>query len=218
MKALVIFGSKARHDSEPDSDVDLLGVYDGDSVIPKAIDNVHLFLYPEKHISHLMKSGDLFALHLVKESVTIYGNDVIDNLFSQFTYKNNYVDEICTARELAMSIINSYQDIKDTKIANKKLSWCVRTSIIALSANNREPVFSKKRMSEYIVINGITSKDIEIMINFKKFSSKLSSNYISKVIEFFSFFNHYTGNVNKDFIFSNMKKINTGNSETLYTK
>lgn len=218
MKALVIFGSKARHDSEPDSDVDLLGIYDGDSVIPKAIDNVHLFLYPEKQISHLMKSGDLFALHLVKESVTIYGNDVIDDLFSQFTYKDNYVDEISTAKALAMNIIGSYDDIKHVKIANKKLSWCVRTSIIALSANNRDPVFSKKKMSEYIVVDGITNNDIEIMINLKKFSSKLPSNYVSKLIEFFSFFSDYNGNIDKDFIFSNIKKINTGNFKTLYTK
>jgi predicted nucleotidyltransferase len=57
MKALVIFGSKACHDSEPDSDVDLLGVYDGDSVIPKAIDNVHLFLYPEKTYISLNEIG-----------------------------------------------------------------------------------------------------------------------------------------------------------------
>ena len=218
MKALVIFGSKARHDSEPDSDVDLLGVYDGDTVIPKAIDNVHLFLYPEKQILHLMKSGDLFALHLVKESVTIYGEDVINNLFSQFRYKDNYFDEISTARELAMNIVNSYQKIKQVKLANKRLSWCVRTSIIALSANNRDPIFSKRKISEYIAVDGVTSKDVEIMINFKKFSSRLPFSYLSKVVGFFSFFDECNGDVDQAFIYSNMEKINSDKSQVLYTK
>ncbi|MGL6647747.1 nucleotidyltransferase domain-containing protein, partial [Aeromonas caviae] len=48
MKALVLFGSTARHEADFNSDIDLLGVYDGDKIKSICIGTVSLFLYPER--------------------------------------------------------------------------------------------------------------------------------------------------------------------------
>lgn len=190
MKALVLFGSKARHDSDASSDIDLLGVYDGDKIKSITHDSVHLFLYPEKTILEKMKSGDLFALHLKEESVILNGEDYISEIFSKFKYKNSYAYEISKAVFLASEIAMSYHRIKNKGNANKKISWCTRTAIIATSAENREPVFSKKKISNYLEIPGLSAKDIEILINIKSFSRQLPERYIDKILLFVMYFDY----------------------------
>ncbi|MGB9096953.1 hypothetical protein [Erwinia sp.] len=190
MKSLILFGSKARHDSEASSDIDLLGVYDGDKIKSISHDSVHLFLYPEKTILDKMTSGDLFALHLKEESIPLYGDDFIFDIFSNFKYKESYNYEISKAIFLASEIAMSYHDINNKKNANKKISWCTRTAIIAISAENREPVFSKKKIASYLDIDGVSSSDIEILINIKNFSSKIPERYLDKLFLFIMHFDY----------------------------
>lgn len=190
MKSLVLFGSKARHDSDATSDIDLLGIYDGDKIKSIIHDSVHLFLYPEKTILKKMKSGDLFALHLKEEAVVLSGEDYISGIFSKFKYKNSYAYEISKAVFLASEIANSYHRIKNKSKANKRISWCTRTAIIATSAENREPVFSKRKISNYLEIPGLSARDIEILINIKNFSRQIPERYIDKVLLFVMYFDY----------------------------
>ncbi|MGL6531274.1 nucleotidyltransferase domain-containing protein [Aeromonas hydrophila] len=178
MKALALFGSTARHDTDFNSDIDLLGVYDGDKIKSIIIGNVSLFLYPEKTIIEKMQSGDLFALHLVKESIPIYGDDILDRIYSQFQYKENYMSDVSNAISLAKNILSIYESIKFKKNANKKLAWCLRTIIIALSAQKKEPVFSKKKLSEYIEIPKVSAHELLTMINFKTFGGSIPKRFI----------------------------------------
>lgn len=181
MKSLVLFGSKARHDSDASSDIDLLGVYNGNKIKSINHDSVHLFLYPEKTILEKMNSGDLFALHLKEESVPLHGEDYISGVFSKFKYKASYNYDISQAIFLASEIATSYHKIKNISYANKKISWCTRTAIIATSAENREPVFSKRKIANYLHIPGLSAKDIEILINIKNFTKKIPEKYIEKI-------------------------------------
>ncbi|GKV83168.1 hypothetical protein WBW39_13280 [Pectobacterium versatile] len=190
MKSLILFGSKARHDSDANSDIDLLGVYEGKKINSISHDSVHLFLYPESTILEKMTSGDLFALHLKEESIPLYGNDYINNVFSKFKYKESYEYEISMAIFLITEIAMSYNSIKNKKNANKKISWCTRTAIIATSANDRTPVFSKRKIANYINLPGISAHDIEILINIKNFSKKIPKEYIEKILLFAMHFDH----------------------------
>ncbi|MCE9887089.1 hypothetical protein, partial [Obesumbacterium proteus] len=190
MKSLVLFGSKARHDSDASSDIDLLGVYDGEKIKSISYDSVNLFIYPEKTIVEKMESGDLFALHLKEESIPLYGEEVITEAFSKFKYKESYEYEISMAIFLASEITMSYHMVKNIKNANKKLSWCVRTAIIATSAENRTPVFSKKKLSHYLEIPELSPNDIEVLINIKNFSHKIPDRYINKITTFLMHFNY----------------------------
>lgn len=196
MKSLVLFGSKARHDSDASSDVDLLGVYDGTKITSITHDSVHLFLYPEETILEKMKSGDLFALHLKEESIALHGENYISDIFSNFIYKKSYEEDISIATFLASEIVTSYDKIKNKKNANKRLSWCTRTAIIATSAENREPVFSKRKIANYLEIPGLSANDIEILINIKNFSRQLPEKYLDKILLLVMYFDY----IKKDYI------------------
>ncbi|MGK3384764.1 hypothetical protein ACSLOB_29140, partial [Escherichia coli] len=43
----------------------------------------------------------LLALHLVKESIPIYGADIIKDIYSSFKYKESYIVEINTALKVS---------------------------------------------------------------------------------------------------------------------
>ncbi|MBQ4679221.1 hypothetical protein AerOnIF3_01065 [Aeromonas dhakensis] len=188
MKALALFGSTARHEAEFNSDIDLLGVYDGDKIKSICIGTVSLFLYPETTLIEKMQSGDLFALHLVKESIPIYGCDTLGGIYNCFQYKTNYYSEISNAITLAKKILSTYDSIACKRNSNKKLAWCLRTTIIALSAQNKEPIFSKKTLSEYIEIPKVPANDLLKMINIKNSSVPIPKIFIDYFYSFIDFF------------------------------
>lgn len=187
MKALALYGSTARHERDFDSDIDLLGIYDGELIHQRAESIVNIFLYPEKKLIEKMVSGDLFALHLVKESIPIFGEDIIHSIYSHFKYKDDYTSEIGKALFISKIILDNYELASEKSQANKKLAWCLRTIIIALSAQKRCPVFSKKLISEYIQIPNLTSYDIFNLINSKNINKKIPDKIFT---DFSIFFNH----------------------------
>ncbi|GEM_PF-1238684 len=185
MKALALFGSTARCEREIDSDIDLLGVYNKNSIINSSESIVNLYLYPEKILIEKMKAGDLFALHLVKESLPIYGSECLSEIFSKFEYKENYTYEIGISLFISNIIINNYYSIPDKFLANKKLAWCLRTTIIAISAQDRNPIFSKKSLSEYLNLSNVSSQDILNSINSKRIKHQLPIEFIEIYKEIF---------------------------------
>lgn len=180
MKALALFGSTARCEREFDSDIDLLGVYDKKIIANSSESIVNLYLYPEKILLEKMESGDLFALHLVKESLPIYGNECLDKIFSKFKYKETYIYEIGVALFIAKIIIRKYNSISNKSLANKKLSWSIRTIIIAISAQDRTPVFSKKSLAEYLTLSSTNPQDLLSLINAKRIKHQLPIEFIEK--------------------------------------
>lgn len=180
MKALALFGSTARCEREIDSDIDLLGVYDKDIIHHSSESIVNLYLYPEQILIEKMVSGDLFALHLVKESLPIYGEEYLKEIYSNFKYKESYSYEINIALFIGNILINNYPSITNKLTANKKLAWCLRTIIIAISAQDRNPIFSKKHLSEYIKLSTIKSKEVLFLINSKNIKHSLPIELLEK--------------------------------------
>lgn len=185
MKALALFGSTARYEREIDSDIDLLGVYENNIIHNRSSSLVNLYLYPEKTLIEKMESGDLFALHLVKESLPIYGDELLSDIFSNFKYKENYLHEISLSLFVSKILIDNYDSIKNKDVANKKLSWCLRTAIIAISAQDRNPVFSKKSLAEYLTLSKIKAHDVFHLINSKSVKYPLPAELINNYSLFF---------------------------------
>lgn len=185
MKALAIFGSTARHEREASSDIDLIGLYDEVTVRSITEQSVSLFMYPEKKLVEMMTNGDLFALHLVKEAQPIYGSDIFELIFSKFNYKENYKQEMNVSMYVANYILKNYEMLNDYSEANKKLSWSLRTFIIAVSAHDRNPVFSKVKIAEYLSFPNLTSQDVLAAINVKIFKSKLPTDMLMKIKSIF---------------------------------
>lgn len=220
MKALAIFGSTARNERSFDSDIDMLGIYDERKISSISKGNVSLFLYPESILREKMRSGDLFALHLVKESIPIYGADKLESIYRDFKYKKDYIMEINTAIKVSRKIISIYSSLKEHKEANKKMAWCLRTIIISISAQNKNPVFSKKSLSEYIKIENIDPRTILTLINAKSMQGKLPE----RIIDLFSIiFNELSknyssncDNYNEAVFYQILKGIDTNTAKEEY--
>jgi predicted nucleotidyltransferase len=152
---LLLYGSLARGESRESSDVDLLSVTSGKS---KKIVNgrVNLSLYNSIKIQEMAENGSLFVYHLVSEGIILNDeNDILlDTVYNVFKKKESYEEDLLFSKYLLSLIEAKYSALKSFCYANIKVSWCVRTFIAALGANNSTPLFSVQRISnefgEYI--------------------------------------------------------------------
>ena len=70
---LILYGSRARGDARPNSDVDILLAPDeGQIGKPKKFDGLSLHIYPKNWLFENARSGDLFAYHIASEGLSIH--------------------------------------------------------------------------------------------------------------------------------------------------
>ncbi len=180
--SLMLYGSCARGDNQIDSDIDMLALYSEKYYKTSVFNKVNVVYYNQDLLSERMKAGNLFCLHLVKEGKIIYdSNNTLASILSKFIYKNEYNEEIKDASELAWFLISYANEFNNYLVFNRKLSWCLRTIIIALSANKRLPVFSKTGM-----VNFVGDDTISAIINSKNSNKlfpdnlKIMSNFLNQ--------------------------------------
>lgn len=159
---LLLYGSYARKDFHEKSDIDLLSITDG---VPNKIikGNINLSIYNLEKISKMSSQGALFIYHLVSEGVILNdeGNLLQDNIFLKFKLKNNYNLELSFSKSLLQDIQVKYKKLKYFTYANSKISWCLRTFIAALGANDSTPLFSVNSIAQTIdkeIINYLNIK------------------------------------------------------------
>lgn len=100
--------------------------------------------------------GDLFLCHVLREGQLLYDSSgIIDALNSQFELRKSYDSEKQYANDIAWLIVKFTDSIKDSPIAGRRLAWCVRTILIACSAENGHPVFSARELAEFAPQNRI---------------------------------------------------------------
>lgn len=147
---LILYGSHARKDNGPASDIDLLGVTDGSSIKIEEINKTNLSTYSLNHIIKKAQQGDLFVLHVVKEGKPLYDSDkYFDMIKENFKYQDNYEETIRQASDFGWFLYQNYYGFKDGGLVNKKIAWCVRTILIAKAAEKRTPIFSAEALSDF---------------------------------------------------------------------
>lgn len=149
IETLIIYGSTARDEQHSGSDVDLLGItLDGaHTMIVKK--KVNLAVYPFQKMIDMACHGDLFMLHLISEGKAIYdGPGCFDVLNEKFTYRKDYSSDVDNASQLGWSLIDIIESSTSYALINKRIAWCVRTILIAKSAEMRQPVFSSTALAE----------------------------------------------------------------------
>ncbi|HDZ8857654.1 TPA: nucleotidyltransferase domain-containing protein [Aeromonas dhakensis] len=148
--SLSIYGSRSRGDHSESSDIDLFAITDEDhyKMVVNGITN--MACYPTFLALQRANEGDLFILHLCEEAKELYHSEIsLKQLKEAFKYKDNYCHEIMCASDLAWYLIDFKNEIRNPLLINKRIAWCVRTIIIAKSAERRKPVFSTKGLIEF---------------------------------------------------------------------
>jgi predicted nucleotidyltransferase len=181
IKSLMIYGSCARGDNEPYSDIDILALHSDSFYKMNAHNKINIVYYSKDLLKERVENGNLFCLHLAKEGKIVYDpEDILRDILKKFEYKNNYYKEKKEATELCWALIKFANSFDNYFYFNKKIAWCVRTIIIANSAEQRNPVFSKSDLSNFI-----NDKSILQIINDKD-SDKYHSDNLRILIDFLS--------------------------------
>lgn len=146
--ATILFGSLARGDYSEGSDIDLLLVNLDDETRHVSVDHLSLFLYPWHQLEQDAREGDLFVCHLVREARSLLDPDkYLPKLQSAFEFRSSYQDEIVRAAEFGWYLVKFGSDL-NSKLLAKRTLWCIRTILIARSAERREPVFAPQQLAE----------------------------------------------------------------------
>lgn len=154
------------------SDFDLLGINDSRDYTVKDVGKVNFSLYSTSESLKLASEGNLFFLHIVKEGKCLFNDAFFSRLKECFTYKESYLEDAVVAYFLAEKILAHKDIITNWVIANKRISWCVRTILIALSANEKSPIFSKYELANIAFKSNYSSQESLSLIDAKSTNDK----------------------------------------------
>lgn len=176
--SLALYGSRARGDYLDSSDTDLFAVTDDEKYKMIINGETNIACYPVDLAVSRASSGDLFFMHIANEAVCLYDmQGHFDEIKRSFKYKPTYSEEIKNASELGYGLLANQDGVHDFSTYNKRIVWCIRTVLIARSAENRNPKFSAKDLSEMF-----GDSRIEDVIGIKD-SNRFESSVYSIVVE-----------------------------------
>ena len=142
--AILLFGSLARADQSERSDTDLLMITTGNETRHVSVGSLSMFQYPWLRLKIDARGGDLFVCHLVREAKAIYDPDgYLLKLRKVFQLRSDYQREIAQATDLGWFLVRFGGEL-NSALQAKRTIWCVRTILIARSAESGDPVFAPK--------------------------------------------------------------------------
>ena len=145
--AALLFGSLARADHAAGSDTDLLMINLEDETRHVSVGHLSLFIYPWRQLEEDARSGDLFTCHLVEEAKPLVDpDDYLSRLQHAFQFRTSYQDDIERASDLGWYLVRFGDELNSALLAKRAL-WCIRTVLIARSAERRAPVFAPRQLA-----------------------------------------------------------------------
>ena len=146
--AALLFGSFARADQSEGSDTDLLLVNLDGETRHVSVGQLSMFLYPWKKLEQDSRNGDLFACHLVREAKPLFDPDgYFPKLKEAFRFRPDYMAEIAHATDFGWYLARFGEEL-NPHLQVKRALWCIRTILIARSAERRDPVFAPQLLAE----------------------------------------------------------------------
>lgn len=150
VSAVCLFGSRARGDHDEGSDVDLLLVTSEAQPRHSSMGNLSLSLYPIDGLMERAAAGDLFLCHLANEARPIYDPaGELARIGAAFRYRDSYDHEVEQASDLGWFLGRFADKLPNPGLSNKRIAWCVRTILIAKSAERRSPLFAPAKLATF---------------------------------------------------------------------
>jgi hypothetical protein len=141
--AMMLFGSAARGENTPSSDIDILAVTEDDAPFRRNFGAAEMQFLPKSELFSMSERGDIFAIHLALEGVVVFD---VSGVFSEFKeklcIKESYEDQRLMASELAWFILDMGPVFNNQFLINKRIAWCIRTMLISKLVERGRFVFS----------------------------------------------------------------------------
>lgn len=203
----ILFGSYARRDQSSSSDIDILGLVSSGRLEKNEVGSISYHQYPLIKAIREAQAGNLFFLHICREGRFLGGDKThFDFLRQSFDYKVSYAREFTAGLLMAEFFFSLFEEFSEEfcelgsiqkKYIQKKSVWGIRTAVIAAAAQEKNPVFSAKKLLNYSKISGLDSlikrrdkavpnfpeKFLKLMVDFRKWASA-RSDLIKEPVEF----------------------------------
>lgn len=155
--ALILYGSKARGDGRPDSDVDIIYALDGEEIqSPTYARGVSVHRYPKLWLEKQAQRGSLFAYHVAFEGVALEDSrGFLDRMRRVYRPKANYEDELVLGTLVMKLLLES--DWEANFDARRRFFWALRTVLIAASAATARPIFSPGLLEMQSRVRGVAN-------------------------------------------------------------
>ena len=146
--ATLLFGSHARAEKAEGSDTDILLINLDDETRHVSARHLSFFVYPWTTLERNARAGDLFICHLVREAKALLDpNNYLQELRNIFRFRSHYQEDIQHAADLGWYLVR-FGDDTNMSLQIKRVLWCIRTILIARSAEMGDPVFAPKQLAE----------------------------------------------------------------------
>lgn len=147
--AVTLFGSRARGDAKPNSDIDVLLITEEGKPRHTSMGNISLSFYPLKDLEARARSGNLFLCHVLQEGCPLHDPDgLFDKLKAGFRLRQTYAGQIQHAAALAWLLVRFGNLWAETPLLRRRITWAVRTILIAKSAEAGTPTFAPARLAQ----------------------------------------------------------------------
>lgn len=155
LPTLILYGSKARGDARPDSDVDLIYALEGEDIqAPTYASGVSVHRYPKFWLEKQAQRGALFAYHVAFEGVALEDPDeFLEQLRHAYQRKASYEEELVVGT-LVMKLLLS-ADWESNFEARRRFFWALRTVLIAAAAADGNPIFSPTLLETKSRVRGV---------------------------------------------------------------
>lgn len=181
--SLVVYGSRAREDHSVESDTDLFAITNDERYEMIVEGTTNIACYPLSQAISRAEGGDLFFMHISLEAKPIYDpSGAFESVRKSFIKKEDYSSEISNASELGFALVAHSEHIQDYYLLNKRLAWCLRTILIARSAELGRPTFSKEGLGEIFQDNSLI--ELIALKDCESFTAKAYPQFCSAFIKY----------------------------------
>jgi hypothetical protein len=155
--ALILYGSRARGETRPGADVDLILAEEGDSInSPQDAFGVSVHSYSKGWLEAEAAKGSLFVYHVAFEGFALYDNtEFLVRLRSSFRKKASYLEDKAQATLILRMLLE--KDWRDNHQARRRYFWAIRTILICGSAELGTPAFASAALEDLSGIGGLAA-------------------------------------------------------------
>jgi predicted nucleotidyltransferase len=157
----VLFGSRARGDSDEFSDTDICAFFESIDInerlaVRMQLANIYstqpksVCMYSRPVVEGLARNGALFIWHLRLESVILYDPvDFVRKLFESVAPYSRYERDISIYEEIALGVASSFKSSLSLNSADlHALFVSLRNTCLLLTMSKGKPVFARKLAGE----------------------------------------------------------------------
>ncbi|MDO8259877.1 MAG: nucleotidyltransferase domain-containing protein [Candidatus Magasanikbacteria bacterium] len=175
--AVILFGSFARGDNDPESDYDLcvltqerqsheLNVEQLNEIITddRLLENNPVF-YPASAVASMLKHGSLFLWHLKQEGKVLYGEEYFSSKIKELSLFIHHHEDIAYHKELFCDLVSSWEYLSLPNELDLSILFTIaRNTCMILAHKFGKPSFG--RLSSFVAAKSFFS---DLPINFEAY-------------------------------------------------